>query len=1148
MKCDIIVIAETHLKGTNELELPGYQWFGLNRTNINPRATSGSGGVGILVSHSLLREFNVQIVDTSFEGILWIRLKAIAGCSSFLVCAVYLPPEKSSRGDVSQEFFDCLLSQFYYHWQNEPVIISGDFNARIGDDVDSMEDSLPPRVPLDMTKNKFGGYLIDFIQDANMCIVNGRAKGNDNFTFLSTRGRSVVDYVLVPSEQFDAIEKCEVIPVSDVVDRSVYGSCRLPDHSIIRSVIHIAPYARYGEDRLTERINSRESGDLKGYQEDRRYKINGVPINFLENTRRRNAIHNICDTLMTQNANQVDIDQCYEKLILELRKEMDDIYEHQDIQLPFNKRERKIRRKPWWDVELTSLWSKAKTSERKYSKFRGSRDQKRDLLRKFKDDRANFDRSLRRKERQFKEYKMNEIERLRTDNPTVFWNEIKKLGPGKRNDGCITTVEMADGSISYMKEDIMERWKTAYDGLFNHTESENFDEGHKRQVYLEWENITNEIGSGLDNVLNVRITSEEVLKVLNGLKPKKATGADKIPNEVLKSRRMLPILTQMFNSIFDLGKIPSLWNKSIIHPIHKPGKNKNDPLGYRGISLISTIGKTFSAVLNNRLISYSEEFGLIVDEQNGFRAKRGCVDHIYCLTTIIRNRKLLKKPTFLCFVDFSRAFDAIDRTYLMLKLYKIGIGGKFLRAVEGMYKNTSACVRINGHLSDYFDTTAGVRQGDCLSPTLFSLFINDLATEIKASGHGVKINGEDVPILLYADDIVICAETEESLQALLKIMENWCNQWRMSVNADKTKIMHCRRKTDDKTEYRFLFNNVELQLTEKYRYLGVTINENLDYTITSNELAKAASKALGGILGMHFQSGLRYDTYCKLYEAKVATIMDYACPIWGKKTYREMEKVHFRAMRSFLGVGKTSPLSALEGDMGWEPIHVRQHAEIIKLWFKLCGLRDNRLLKRIFLWDYDLANNKNLDNWCRNVKDILDSFGFVDLYNDIDLCCAFSRSEVNDIVKFIRTCLMDTYVEKWSKTVQETPKLRTYKTFKTIFQVEDYVKQNLSRQDRSIIARLRNGTFPINIELGRYRKLPLDRRICIGCDSGEVESELHFICRCNKYKEEREELYRNMNMQSVGEVERLQLLLKEGKFAKILISYIKRAYGKRMGH
>ena len=90
-------------------------------------------------------------------------------------------------------------------------------------------------------------------------------------------------------------------------------------------------------------------------------------------------------------------------------------------------------------------------------------------------------------------------------------------------------------------------------------------------------------------------------------------------------------------------------------------------------------------------------------------------------------------------------------------------------------------------MSDPFQNNIGVRQGDNLSPTLFITFINSLAEEIKRSGVGVNFNGLKVPILLYADDILLMADNESDLQHLLDIAYGWCRKWRLTINTKKMK-------------------------------------------------------------------------------------------------------------------------------------------------------------------------------------------------------------------------------------------------------------------------------------------------------------------------------------------------------------------------
>ena len=86
------------------------------------------------------------------------------------------------------------------------------------------------------------------------------------------------------------------------------------------------------------------------------------------------------------------------------------------------------------------------------------------------------------------------------------------------------------------------------------------------------------------------------------------------------------------------------------------------------------------------------------------------------------------------------------------------------RNIENIYLVCLASVNINGYITDWFSTKYGVRQGDSLSPTLFSLFINDLATDLKSTNGGIEINGIKIHCLFYADDIAIIAQSEKELQ------------------------------------------------------------------------------------------------------------------------------------------------------------------------------------------------------------------------------------------------------------------------------------------------------------------------------------------------------------------------------------------------
>ena len=141
------------------------------------------------------------------------------------------------------------------------------------------------------------------------------------------------------------------------------------------------------------------------------------------------------------------------------------------------------------------------------------------------------------------------------------------------------------------------------------------------------------------DLLNSPITLEEIMRVLTKAKSGKAVGIENIPNEILRCDKLVPVLFKRFSTCFEHNIIPSLWYKTIIQPVLKRGKDSRDPTNYRGISLMSTVAKLFSDILNDRVCTYLDENSLLCEEQNGFRKLRSCLDHLYTLTTIIRNRK-----------------------------------------------------------------------------------------------------------------------------------------------------------------------------------------------------------------------------------------------------------------------------------------------------------------------------------------------------------------------------------------------------------------------------------------------------------------------------------------------------------------------------
>ena len=149
---------------------------------------------------------------------------------------------------------------------------------------------------------------------------------------------------------------------------------------------------------------------------------------------------------------------------------------------------------------------------------------------------------------------------------------------------------------------------------------------------------------------------------------------------------------------------------------------------------------------------------------------------MYFVPLLILRKCLISLIEIYCFIDF----------YLIILMVK------YLRPIKSLYKDTVSTVKINDYITEYFDVLHGVKQGDNLSPTLFNLFINNLASQIKELHCGIKIGIEQVSILLYADDIVLLSDSEKGLQSMLTYLNTWCMQWCFDIIVLKSNIIHFR--------------------------------------------------------------------------------------------------------------------------------------------------------------------------------------------------------------------------------------------------------------------------------------------------------------------------------------------------------------------
>ena len=276
----------------------------------------------------------------------------------------------------------------------------------------------------------------------------------------------------------------------------------------------------------------------------------------------------------------------------------------------------------------------------------------------------------------------------------------------------------------------------------------------------------------INSHINLPITKDEIFKCVRKLKNEKASGEDEIINEYIKStvNQFINVYEKLFNVIFDNGIMPSSWLIGMIKPIYKNKGDKFDPKNYRPITIVSCLGKLFTAILNERLTEFSESFFVLSENQSGFRKGYSTLDNMFTLQSFFEILKCKKKKMYCAFVDFMKAFDTVWRAGLWHNMLLNNINGKMYDVIFNMYCNIKSCIVFNKCKSDYFACDNGVRQGENLSPFLFSLFLNDLETFLEAKNvTGLESISGDLEnllniylklfIILYADDTVILSES-----------------------------------------------------------------------------------------------------------------------------------------------------------------------------------------------------------------------------------------------------------------------------------------------------------------------------------------------------------------------------------------------------
>ena len=614
-------------------------------------------------------------------------------------------------------------------------------------------------------------------------------------------------------------------------------------------------------------------------------------------------------------------------------------------------------------------------------------------------------------------------------------------------------------------------------------------------------------------VLNEPFLDDEIEKALKRLKNNKAAGFDCIINEFLKNspQTMVHMLTRWFNLVLRSGVIPEEWCIGIIQPIFKKKGSPNDPDNYRGITLLSCVGKLFTAVINARLNTFLESNSILGMEQAGFRHGFSTIDHIFALHCIAAYYTAKRKRLYVAFLDYKKAFDLIDRQALWSKLLQSGIRGQVLDVIRNLYNRAKSCIRARDGMSEFFVSKIGVRQGENLSPLLFALYLNDFKEFMDNRVDGlddissaISLAGSDtareldtlvrMSVLLYADDTILMAETENGLQLALKAVEEYCRTWTITVNPAKTKVLIFSRGKVRKFP-QWTLEGVRLEVASEFCYLGVHFNYNNNMKKAIHHQVKQAERALYALRSKIRRLNLPLDIAIHLFNHTITPILLYGSEVWAFEDTEQLDVFQRKFLKEEMGLRRSTPNCMVYGEVGQSKISQLANQRMLSYWYKIAGSGGEKKLPGILLRLMQGISGREGTHfkWLEGVKAKLGRSGFSD-------CVPLNNPTW--FKEAIKLRLSDIDLQEWSGEVSNHQSCTVYRTFKTKPGIVQSIVK-LSKPESRLLFRFRCGNFPLPIYPHLHSTsltVPNACQIC-GATRGD---EFHYLLECPEFKISRE--------------------------------------------
>ena len=466
------------------------------------------------------------------------------------------------------------------------------------------------------------------------------------------------------------------------------------------------------------------------------------------------------------------------------------------------------------------------------------------------------------------DYYSSAFAKLKGDTKGI-WKEINNVLGNKKYSKLPSTFYNKNLKLHSMK-DIVEEFNNYFLSVGKNLSDKIPDVNRSHDSYLP--------KSRVNESLFLKPTSpNEIVEIALNIKISKSTGHDDISSRVVKNsiHCFVEPLCYIFNRSIYSGIVPEELKLAKIVPIHKKG-DTHDMLNYRPIAILPVFTKLLEKIMYNRLYNFLQNKNILIDNQFGFRKKYSTALAIFSLTDSILKEMEKGNYSIGLFMDLSKAFDTIDHRILLKKLEYYGIRGVALQWFRSYLHQRKQYVMINGVKSSIQCSDCGVPQGSVLGPLLFLIYINDI------------VNSSDLfRFSLFADDTVATL-SGKNLQTLVSSVNReisnislWFKVNKLSLNLSKTNyiIFRTRKRRVSTNLPEISIDDVIIRKVENVKFLGVTINEHLDWSTHISIISKSVARSVGILSKLKFI--LPSHILKLIYNSLILPHLSYCNHIWG---------------------------------------------------------------------------------------------------------------------------------------------------------------------------------------------------------------------------------------------------------------------------